>query len=124
MGFYKTYNEAMEALINYQEPEPMVTFGQLYQKYKETNEYKKFPKNTQQRYARAYERFEHLINTDIHDITYSDLQDVIDQMELEGYYQTKGWVLTRQDYSSSSLERLKIMINSLYASNKKQYHAV
>lgn len=113
MGFYKTYNEAMEALINYQEPEPTVTFGQLYQKYKETNEYKKFPKNTQQRYARAYERFEHLINTDIHDITYSDLQDVIDQMELEGYYQTKCGVLTRQDYSSSSLERLKIMINSL-----------
>lgn len=114
IGFYKTYNEAMDALINYKDPAPMITFGQLYQKYTETNEYIKFPLNTQQRYQRAFERYDHLKNTNIHDITYSDLQDVIDQMELEGYYRYKNGNLVRHDYSSSSLDRLKIMINKVY----------
>jgi len=114
IGFYKTYNEAMEALINYQTPKKLVTFGDLYQKYKETNEYIKFPLNTQQRYERAYERYQHLEKVDIHEITYSDLQDVIDQMELDGYYRKVKGTLTRHEYSSSSLDRLKTMINKVY----------
>ncbi|MCI7238710.1 MAG: hypothetical protein MR512_03650, partial [Anaerococcus sp.] len=34
IGFYKTYNDAMEALINYTEPKPTITFSALYDKYK------------------------------------------------------------------------------------------
>ncbi|BFL72144.1 hypothetical protein [Anaerococcus nagyae] len=65
IGFYKTYNEAMEALLNYQEAPPEVTFKALYNKYKNTNEFKKLSDKTQRRYEVAFDKYK-----DIHEEIY------------------------------------------------------
>lgn len=115
IGFYKTYNDAMEALINYTEPKPTITFAALYDKYKDTNAYIKLSDKTQRRYETSFARFEELHDTNIHDIKYSDLQDVLDQMELEGYEKTMAnGEIKHMDYSKSSIERLKHLVSKVY----------
>ena len=114
IGFFKTYNLALDALINYQEPEPVVTFAQLFDKYTSTNDFKKLVKKTQNRYYNSYERFEELHDIDIHEIKYSDLQDVLDQMELDGYEKVKDGELKHYEYSKSSIERLKHLVSKIY----------
>ena len=114
IGFYKTYNEALEALVNYQEPEPVVTFAQLFKKYTSTNDFKNLVKKTQNRYYNSYTRFEELHDRDIHEIKYSDLQDVLDQMELDGYEKVKDGELKHYEYSKSSIERLKHLVSKIY----------
>ena len=114
IGFYKTYNLAQEALINYQEPEPEVTFAQLFDKYTSTNEFIKLGKSTKNRYYNSYSRFEEIHDLDIHEIKYSDLQDVLDQMELEGYDKVVDGEIIHQDYSKSSILRLKHLVSKIY----------
>lgn len=51
----------------------------------------------------------------IHDIRYSDLQDVLDQMELEGYDNNlANGKIKHMDYSKSSIERLKHLVSKIY----------
>lgn len=114
IGFFKTYNEAMEALINYQEPAPEVTYKSLYQMFKNTNEYQKLTTNSKKRYERAFEKFEPIHDKNISDIIYSDLQDIVDQVELEGYNQIIDGQLVHQEYSKSHLDRLKVVTNKIY----------
>lgn len=114
IGFFKTYNLALDALINYKEPEPLVTFKELYIRYKATNDFKKISKKTKNIYERSYARFEELHDMDIHDIKYSDLQDVLDQMELDGYEKVKDGQLKHYEYSKSSIERLKHLVSKIY----------
>lgn len=114
IGFFKTYNEALAALINYKEPEPVVTFAQLFKKYTSTNDFKNLVKKTQNRYYNSYTRFEELHDRDIHEIKYSDLQDVLDQMELDGYEKIKDGELKHYEYSKSSIERLKHLVSKIY----------
>lgn len=114
IGFFKTYNEAYEALQTYQEPSTPITFKEIYIKYTETKDFKDKTKNTQNRYNLAFNRFKALHNKNIHDIVYSDLQEVIDTMEDEGYWTTKNGKKVHEDYSSSSLNRLKILISKIY----------
>lgn len=114
IGFYKTYNEAMEALLNYKEAPPEVTFKALYEKYKNTNEFKKITKNSKNRYERAFEKFEPIHDKNITDIIYSDLQNIVDQVELEGYNQVIDGQLVNQKYSKTHLDRLKVVTNKIY----------
>lgn len=115
IGFYKTYNQALDALLNYQDPKPIVTFSDLYEKYTSTNEFKKLSLRTKARYHSSYLKFEELHNTCIYDIKYSDLQDVLDQMELEGYEKALGnGEYKHEEYSKSSIERLKHLISKIY----------
>lgn len=114
IGFYKTYNLAQDALINYQEPEPEVTFAQLFDKYTSTNEFIKLGKSTKNRYYNSYSRFEEIHDMDIHEIKYSDLQDVLDQMELEGYDKVVDGEIIHEDYSKSSILRLKHLVSKIY----------
>lgn len=114
IGFFKSYNIAQDALINYQEPEPVVTFAQLFDKYTSTNEFIKLGKSTKNRYYSSYARFEEIHDMDIHEITYSDLQDVLDQMELEGYDKVVDGEIIHQDYSKSSIDRLKHLVSKIY----------
>lgn len=114
IGFFKTYNIARDALINYQEPEPLITFSQLFDKFTSTNEFIKLGKSTKNRYYSSYARFEEIHDIDIHEITYSDLQDVLDQMELEGYDKVVNGEIVHQDYSKSSIERLKHLVSKIY----------
>lgn len=110
IGFFKTYNEALEALLNYKEPAPKVTFNDLFIQYKESKQFKGFSKNNKLRLERAFNRFEHLHDTNIKDIVYTDLQEVVDQMELEGY-DLNG---NHHDYSKSAIEKLKTVVNKIY----------
>lgn len=115
IGFYKTYNDALDALINYQEPKPIITFEELYDRYKATNSYKKLSDKTQRRYETSFQRFEEVHSMSIHDIKYSDLQDVLDQMELEGYDKTlESGEIKHMEYSKSSIERLKHLVSKVY----------
>lgn len=114
IGFYKTYNEALEALINYQEPAPRVTYADLYHMFKNTNEYQKLTTNSKNRYERAFEKFEPIHDKKITEIIYSDLQNIVDQVELEGYTQIVDGQLVHQDYSKSHLDRLKVVTNKIY----------
>lgn len=115
IGFYKTYNDAMEALINYQEPRPIITFEELYDRYKASNSYKKLTEKTKRRYETSFARFEEIHQVSISDIKYSDLQDVLDQMELEGYEKTlENGEIKHMEYSKYSIERLKHLVSKIY----------
>lgn len=115
IGFYKTYNDALEALIHYEEPAPIVTFKDLYYKYQSSNEYKKVTFKTQQRYNTSFARFEEVHDKNISDIIYSDLQDILDQMELDGYEKPLGnGEYKHMEYSKSSIERLKQLCSKIY----------
>lgn len=115
IGFFKTYNEAQDALINYTEPKPIVTFGELYNRYTKSTAYLKISDRSKRRYDTAFARFEELHDTSIHDIKFSDLQDVLDQMELEGYNKPLGnGHYKHMDYSKSTIKRLKHLVSKVY----------
>ena len=114
IGFFKSYNIALDALINYQTPKPTTTFKALYEKYQSSNAFKKVARNTQLRHNRSFMRFEHLHDIPITEISYSDLQDVLDQMELDGYEKVKDGELKHYEYSKSSIERLKHLVSKIY----------
>lgn len=116
IGFFKTYNEAREALLNYQEPEPVVTFKELFEKYKESNAYKKLTENSKNRYNTSFAFFAPLHNKDIHDIKYTDLQSIIDKVEADGYDKTlRNGEVKHMTYSKSSMERLKHLVSKIYS---------
>ena len=51
----------------------------------------------------------------IHYIKYSDLQDVLDQMELEVYDKAlSSGEIKHMEYSKSSIERLKHLVSKVY----------
>ena len=114
IGFYKTYNEAMEALINYQEPAKTETFEDLYQKTKQTKAFRDLTHKTQIRYDSAFEKFEPIHNLNITEITYTDLQEIIDQMEEEGYHKVVNGENKHQEYSKGTLKYLKFVVNKIY----------
>jgi putative uncharacterized protein (fragment) len=114
IGFYKTYNEAMDALINYQEPEKTETFKALYEKVKQTEEYRQLTRKTQLRYNTSFEKFKNLHNQNITDIVYTDLQEVIDDMRREGYTVTICGQEKHKDYSTESIKYLRFVVNKIY----------
>ncbi|WP_299032432.1 site-specific integrase [uncultured Anaerococcus sp.] len=114
IGYFKTWNQAFDAIANYKEPIKTETFKDFYLKFRSSTAFKKYVKSTQNRYDRAFERFEDLYDREIHTIVYSELQAVIDQMELEGYTYTKNGELIHEDYSKSSIERLKHCLNKIF----------
>lgn len=114
IGFYKTYNEAMDALINYQEPAKTETFEALYQKTKQTKAFRDLTHKTRIRYNSAFEKFEPIHGLNITEITYTDLQEIIDQMEEEGYYKLINGEYKHQEYSKGTLKYLKFVVNKIY----------
>lgn len=115
IGFYKTYSQALEALITYKAPEPAITFKEIYKLYKKSNDYQKVSTKTQQRHETSFQRFEEIHDMNIQDIKYSDLQDVLDQMELEGYEKPLGnGSYKHMQYSQNSIKRLKIIVSKIY----------
>lgn len=114
IGFYKTRNEAFEALRNYKEPVKTDTFKALYMKFRNTNTFKNYSKNTQNRYDHSFERFQPFHDREIHTITYSELQEQIDQIALEGYTYQKDGQLFHEDYSKYSIGRLKHLLNKIF----------
>lgn len=114
IGFYKTYNEAMDALINYQEPAKTETFEALYQKTKQTKAFRDLTHKTKIRYDSAFEKFEPIHSLNITEITYTDLQEIIDQMEEEGYYKTIDGTYQHHEYSKGTLKYLKFVVNKIY----------
>lgn len=115
IGFFKSYNLALEALVNYKKPKPAVTFRDIYEKYKQSNEFLRVSSKTQRRYETSFDRFEEIHDVNIHEITYSDLQDVLDQMELDGYEKPIGnGEYKHMEYSNHSIKRLKILVSKIY----------
>ena len=114
IGFFKTYNEALEALLNYKEPAPAVTFKELYYKYKDSNKFKKLTQKTKDRYDNAFERFDIIHNKNIGDITFSELQSPLDEMEEEGYIKKIKGELVHKDYSKDAIDRLRTVAKKVY----------
>lgn len=115
IGFYKSYNLALEALINYKAPAPEITFKEIFDQYKKSNDFLTVSPKTQRRHETSFQRFEELHDMNIHDIKYSDLQNVLDQMELEGYEKSLGnGEYTHMEYSQNSIKRLKIVASKIY----------
>lgn len=115
IGFFKSYNLALEALINYKAPAPEITFKQIFEQFKKSNEFLKVSIKTQARHETSFQRFEEIHDMNIHDIKYSDLQDVLDQMELEGYEKALGnGEYKHMEYSQNSIKRLKIVVSKIY----------
>lgn len=114
IGFFKTYNEALEALLNYKEPAKPVTFEQLYNQFKNTNRFNKLTQKTKNRYDNAFSKFESIHNTNIADITYTQLQAPLEEMEQEGYVKKINNELVKKDYSKDSIDRLRTVAKQVY----------
>lgn len=114
IGFYKTYNDAMDALINYQEPAKTETFGQLYKMVQSTEEFRNLTPKTQLRYNSSFDKFKDLHETNITDISYTDLQAVIDVMRREGYTKVVKGKEVHKQYSTESIKYLRFVVNKIY----------
>ena len=115
IGFFKSYNLALEALINYKAPAPQITFKEIFEQYKKSNDFLTISYKTQRRHESSFQRFEELHDMNIQDIKYSDLQNVLDQMELDGYEKALGnGEYTHMEYAQNSIKRLKIVASKIY----------
>lgn len=114
VGFYKTRKEAENALKGYLSVDDIKTFKEIYESYKETNEFKNLSKKTRNRYDDAFLSYKPLWDKDIILIKTQELQACINRKEQEGYYVTIKGKKVHKDYSKSSLERLKHVASKIY----------
>ena len=115
IGCFKTYNEAYQAIVNYVPDQRIETFGDIYSAWKNTKDFIKLTKNTQNRYERSFERFESLHDKPIVEIKYYMLQRIVDDMEADGYEKTdKSGEKKHCEYSNSSIQRLKHTLSKIY----------
>lgn len=114
IGFFKTYNEALDALLNYKAPAPAITFKELYYKFKDTNKFKNLTQKTKDRYDNAFSKFATIHDYNISEILFTDLQEVLDTMEEDGYYKKVKGKLKRYDYSRDSIDRLRTVAKKIF----------
>lgn len=114
IGFYRTYNLAFEALKNYKEPVKTDTFAELYMRFRETKKYKNYTKSTQNRYDFAFGRLKKFHDREIHTILFSEMQEIIDNMEEEGYTYQKDGQTIHEYYTKDSLNRVKFCLNQVF----------
>lgn len=115
VGTFETYEEAYQALID-----PTVhvanatTLMDLFEIFKDTNEFKSLSQSTQSRYNTDIKKLSDICYTDIQKLRYQDLQKVIDKLENEGYQtRVNGKVVTKK-YSQDVLKKTVVLISKLY----------
>lgn len=114
VGFYKSREDADNALNRYLNIDDIKTFKEIFESYKQTNSFKELSKKTKDRYNDAFLSYKPLWNKDIILIKTKDLQACINRKELEGYYVTIKGKKVHKKYSKSSLERLKHVASKIY----------
>lgn len=117
LGFFKTYNQALEALLHYKgtDTTTVPTFKEMYEQYKSTQSYKKLSPKVQGRYDTQFSEFEELHDIPLNEIVYSQLQKIIDDKEERGYYKrNKKGEMQHHKYSYSQLKLLKILVSKVY----------
>lgn len=111
LGCYPTYEEAFDALAQYDGIMPSdQKLIDVYRLWQNGKYYKKITVKSQERYDRSFRRFERLYNKNIADIKLYHLQAVIDEMVTEGYV----YAGEERQYTAEYITRLKIVIKRIY----------
>lgn len=113
-GFFKTKKEAEEALKSYEGIDDIKTFKEIYEAYKQTEDFKELTPRTQNRYEDAFLAYKPLWKKDIVQIKTMEMQACINQKEQAGYTVSKGGKTIHKNYSKDSLERLKHVASKIY----------
>lgn len=115
VGTFETYEEAYQALID---PTVKVsnatTLMDLFEIFKDTNEFKSLSQSTQSRYNTDIKKLSDICYTDIQKLRYQDLQKVIDKLETEGYQARVNGKIVTKKYSQDVLKKTVVLISKLY----------
>lgn len=115
VGTYATYEEAYQALID-----PTVhvanatTLMDLFEIFKNTNEFKSLSESTQSRYKTDIKKLTDICYTDIQKLRYQDLQKVIDKLETDGYQARVNGKIVNKKYSQDVIKKTIVLISKLY----------
>lgn len=115
VGTFETYEEAYQALID---PTVKVsnatTLMDLFEIFKNTNEFKSLSQSTQSRYNTDIKKLTDICYTDIQKLRYQDLQKVIDKLETDGYQARVNGKLITKKYSQDVIKKTIVLISKLY----------
>lgn len=115
VGTYATYEKAYQALID-----PTVhvsnatTLMDLFEIFKDTNEFKSLSQSTQSRYNSDIKKLKDICYTDIQKLRYQDLQKVIDKLETDGYQARVNGKIVNKKYSQDVIKKTIVLISKLY----------
>lgn len=115
VGTFETYEEAYQALID-----PTVhvanatTLMDLFEIFKNTNEFKSLSQSTQSRYNSDIKKLSDICYTDIQKLRYQDLQKVIDKLENNGYQARVNGKIVTKKYSQDVIKKTIVLISKLY----------
>lgn len=102
ISYHETKTEALKALaaeqIHPTPPKAGITFGELFEEWKDTPKYKNISKQTQDNYNAAYNHIESLANIRFTDLRTSHFQKILDNL----------------NRSKSTKSKIKILIGLLY----------
>lgn len=115
VGTFETYEEAYQALID-----PTIhvanatTLMDLFEIFKNTNEFKALSQSTQSRYNSDIKKLKDICYTDIQKLRYQDLQKVIDKLEADGYQARVNGKMVTKKYSQDVIKKTIVLISKLY----------
>lgn len=106
VGYFETYDEAYEVAMtgNYSVTDK-TTLYELFEQVKSTNKFKKVTLKTQEDHERNIKKWGDLIYRPIKDISYFELQEIMDEFEENGYedHQTGE----QKYYTKRTLQKIK-----------------
>lgn len=115
IGCYKTYNQALESLLNYTAPaDDKATLLEVFQSYKDDLDYNDLSHKTQVKYNSNFEHFANLHHTPINQISQYDLQTVINDRVKNGYDEIDQGKTIHKNYSKDTIRQLKTVLVKTY----------
>lgn len=115
IGCFRTYNEAQEALLNYNGLDNKADkLIDIYNAYKQSKDFRDLTRKTQVKYDTAFSHFEQLHTQKIININRYQLQKVIDNKVEEGYYTVENGKEVHKNYSKATIRQLKTTIVKVF----------
>lgn len=115
VGYFKTWNEAFDALQNYTQPmEKKAPLIKVYESYKDTPDYQELSLKTQGKYNTNFKHFIDYHNKPINLIVQYDLQSVINDRVANGYDEVVKGKLLHKDYSQDTIRVMKTVLVKIY----------
>lgn len=115
LGYFETYEEAYQALINpLQMKSSKITLEHLFNNLMETNKFKSMKHDTKVRYKSDFERLGVLRYKSIQEVNHSMLQAQIDEIERLGYKIKLNGKEVRKDYSRDKMNKIITVISKIY----------
>lgn len=115
LGYYKTYNEAQKALMNYngldKKSDKLID---VFNAYKESKDFKDLSKKSKVKYNTSFSHFEMLQTKKINDINRYQLQQVIDDKVDKGYIAIVNGKEVHKEYSKSTIRHLKTTMVKIF----------